>query len=168
MEPDVEIRFTTLYAWLVVAFGAIFAVLGLLFAVINPRMLAFDVFMTIVGLAAAAGGNYWRQHVHVVARLTPKQLVLSRDGAIDWSEIVAMDKKTMRASQHGVRSQSEYVCIRLRTRRSADSKLQGFMQRLKGSITGYDIIVPDSELSCTADWFIAECRKRMAGTAGKA
>jgi len=34
--------------------------------------------------------------------------------------------------------------------------------RMKTAVTGYDIIVPGNELSCTVDFFVAECKKRIA------
>jgi hypothetical protein len=38
------------------------------------------------------------------------------------------------------------------------------MLKLKGDVTGYDIIIPGYELSQPADWFIAECQKRMSAS----
>jgi len=42
----------------------------------------------------------------------------------------------------------------------ANPGLQGYLEKVKASVLGYDIVVPDGELSCTADWFIAECTQR--------
>jgi len=35
------------------------------------------------------------------------------------------------------------------------------VNQVKTKVTGYDLVVRGNELSCTADWFIAECQKRM-------
>jgi hypothetical protein len=61
-----------------------------------------------------------------------------------------------------VSDRSDFVCIRLKSRPAQKGRLHGFFQRVKHAVTGYDIIVPESELSCGAEQFVAECRKRMA------
>ena len=58
--------------------------------------------------------------------------------------------------------ESAHVCIKLKGPRKAPDKLQGFLNKVKKVVLGgYAIVVPESELSCSADWFIAECKKRM-------
>jgi len=154
--PVLEIRFPVWYAYGLMGFGALVLVLSIWFAFsLMPR--ALDIFIAVMGVAAIIGGNYWRHHLHVVARLTPRQLILRRGGAIDWSDIAEIDKKVIR-----VRNGSEFACIKLKTQRPPRDAIHGFVERLRSVITGYDVIVPSTDLSCTVDFFIAECRKRMA------
>ncbi len=158
--PTIEVRFPATYAWLTMIFGVIFFLLSFLVAGQNTGL---GLFIAALSLAAVIGANYWRHHLHVVARMTPRQLILRRGGTVDWADIAAIDKKTIR-----VRGQHEYICIRLSKARPAPPGLEGFMQKVKkAALGGYDIIVPDGELSCTADWFIAECNKRRAALTGR-
>jgi hypothetical protein len=166
--PVVELRFPPLYAWLLVGIGVAFAVLGLFLRLTTTHAPGLAVFIAVCGVAGAAGGNYWRHHLHCVARLTPRQLYLQREGTIDWTNIAAIEKKQLKTTYRGVRNTSEFVCITLKKKRPVNDRLTGFMHNLKSTITGYDIIVPDTELSCTADWFLAECRKRMDAASGSA
>jgi hypothetical protein len=159
-EPTLEIRLTAKYAWILIGAGAIFFVLGFLLGTKNPPL---GIFISIASVAAVIGGNYWRHNLHVVARLTPRQLILRRDGAIDWTNIAAIDKKEITTPNHGVRHRSEFVCIKLKNKPKAREGVYGFLDKVKSTVLGgYDIVLGDSELSCTADWFIAECKKRMA------
>jgi hypothetical protein len=160
VEPTIEIRLTAKYAWILIGAGAIFFVLGFLFGSKNAPL---GIFISVAAFAAMIGGNYWRQNLHVVARLTPRQLVLRRDGTIDWTNIAAIDKKVIHSPNHGVRHRSEFVCIKLKTKPKARDGVYGFLDKVKNTVLGgYDIVLGDAELSCTADWFIAECKKRMA------
>ena len=152
--PTIEIRFPAKYAWGLMALGAVFFLVAFLPLGKNPGL---AVFIMILSAAAVIGGNYWRHHLHVVARLTPTQLILRRGGAVDWREISTIEKKTIQ-----VRAEtSEFICIKLRNKRPPAPGLEGWMDKLKAKVTGYDLVVPGNELSCTADSFIAECRKRM-------
>jgi hypothetical protein len=88
---------------------------------------------------------------------------------VNWSDIAEIEKKTIHLRHKGVPHESVYICIKLKTPRKAPDKLQGFLDKVKkAAFGGYDIVVPESELSCSADWFIAECRKRMLAVAGAA
>lgn len=149
--PTIEIRFPATYAWIAMVFGAVFFFTGFLVAGQNT---ALGLFISALALAAIIGGYYWRQHLHVVARLTPRQLILRRGGKVEWTEIEVIDKKTLRPTIKGVRHRADYACIKLTKRRPSEPGLAGFLG-------GYDIIVPHHDLSCTVDWFIAECNKRI-------
>jgi hypothetical protein len=165
--PPIAIRFSPLYAWLGIGFGVLCFFLGLLLALLHPhRDLVFGLGLSMMSAATVIGSNYWRKHLHIVAQLTPEQLILRTDGTVKWSEITAIEKKKIRARYHGTSHESEYVCIRLKNRPQAKNRLEQFLKKAKHGITGYDIIVGDTEISCTADWFIAECQKRMAAAAG--
>jgi len=166
--PVIVIRFPATYAWLAIGFGGLFFLLGILFALLQPhRNLAFGAFLSTVSLAAAIGANYWRQHLLVVAQLTPRQLILRRDGTVNWSDIAAIEKKEIHSSYRGTAGTSQFARIRLKSRPAPKGRLHGFLQKAKHAVTGYDIIVPASELSCTADWFVAECHKRMAAASAR-
>jgi hypothetical protein len=158
------IRFPPLYAWIVIGVGAVFLLLSLVFAALGSahNNLGFDAFLAIVSVAAIVGGNYWRHHLHVVARLTPEHLFLRREGAIDWADIATIEKGTLRLSRRQTQAESEFACITLKHPRAPRSGLEATLSRLKSAVTGYDIIVPGNELSCTVDFFVAECKKRMA------
>src|SRR5581483_2586387 len=165
--PDLDIRFPAGYAWLLMGIGAVFFLLGLLIAfVFRHGSLGFGLFLMALSAAAVIGGNYWRQHLHVVAQLTSRQLILRREGAVNWDEIAAIETKEIHSSYRGTKGKSEFVCLKLKSPRAPQSGLQGFMARAKAAITGYDIIVPMSEFSCNADWFVTECRKRIAAVPG--
>ena len=165
--PVLEVRFPATYAWLAMAFGCVFFLLGLVFALLNhQRHLGFGLLLSTASLAAVIAANYWRGHLHVVARLTPKQLVLRRDGAVDWETIDHIETKTIHSAYRGAATRSEFVCIKLKSRPAPKNRLDGFFRNARHAVTGYDIIVGVSELSCTADWFVAECRKRIAAAGG--
>jgi hypothetical protein len=162
--PVLEIRFSPIYAWLLIGFGGIFFLLAFLVGSKNPGL---GVLIAVLSVGGMFGGNYWRHHLHVVARMTPRQLILQRGGTMSWGDIAAIEKKTIRVPYKGVSQESSYVCIKLKTPRKATDKLQGFLDKVKKTVLGgYDIIVPESELSCSVDWFIAECKKRMVALAG--
>ena len=161
--PVLVIRLTPLYAWIVIGAGVAFLLLGLAFAGFGSRMSpAFNLFLIVLSLAAIFGGNYWRHHLHVVARLTPRQLILRREGAIDWADIAELEKKTLRISRRQTQAESEFACIKLKNPRPPSSGLAAAMAKFKSAVTGYDVIVPGNELSCTVDFFVEECKKRMA------
>jgi len=161
--PVIDIRLTAVYAWLMIGFGCLCFLLGLVLAMLHHgRDLRFGLVLSGISLATALGGNYWRKHLHIVAQLTPQQLILRRDGAVNWGEIAAIDHKQIHAFNHGVRHESRFVCIKLKTRPPAKNGMHAFFLKAKQAISGYDIILGESELSCTAEWFIDECRKRMA------
>ncbi len=161
--PVLIIRLTPLYSWIVIGTGAVFLLLSLVFALGSGHLsLGFDFFLAAISIAAIFGGNYWRKHLHVVARLTPGQLILRRDGAVDWADIAEIEKRTLRLSRRQTTAESEFACIKLKNPRPPAVGLQGKLLRLKSAVTGYDIIVPGNELSCTVDFFVAECQKRMA------
>jgi hypothetical protein len=162
--PVVVVRFPALYAWMAIGFAGLFFLLGLVFAVLNRRNPVPGLSISAISVAAVLGANYWRLHLHVVAQLSPRQLVLRRDGAVNWGDIAELELKTIRASYRATPSESQFICIKLRSRPAPRGALDGFLRNAKRAISGYDIIVPASELSCGADWFVAECRKRMAAT----
>lgn len=164
--PILEIRFTPAYAWILMGAGGVFFLLSFL---VGSKTPALGIFIAVLSVGAVFGGNYWRHHLHVVARMMPRQLVLQREGIVKWSEIAMIEKKTIHMRHKGVPHQSAYVCIKLKTPRQAADKLQGFLNKVKKVVLfGYDIVVAESELSCSADYFIAECRKRMVAVAGAA
>ena len=161
--PNLEIRFTPVYAWMTIGFGVIFFLLGFFIALLgHHRNLGFGFVICLISVPAVIGANYWRKHLHIVAQMTPGQLVLRRDGSIDWDNIAAIENKEIRSSYHGARGRSEFVCIRLKNKPAPKNRWDSFFLKAKHAITGYDVIVPANDMSCTADWFIAECRKRMA------
>ena len=164
--PTIEIRFSAIYAWMLIVFSSIFFFLAVF--LIGPKHRPLALFIVMLSIVGIWGGNYWRQHLHVVARLTSRVLVLQRDGTVPWADVAEIEKKSLRVPVHGVRHESEYICIKLRVPRPPKPGAQGIFDQVKSALTGYDIIVPQTELSCTADWFIDECRKRMAAVTAKA
>jgi hypothetical protein len=161
--PDIEIRFTPVYAWIAIGFGVIVFLLGLFIALLtHHRNLGFGLVLCLISAAAVIGGNYWRKHLHVVAQMNPRQLVLRRDGPIEWDNIAAIEKKALHSFNHGVRHRSEFVCIKLKNKPAPKNAWDVFFLKAKSAILGYDVIVSANDMACTAESFIAECRKRMA------
>src|SRR5262249_37999628 len=163
--PIIVLRFPALYAWMVIVFGGLFLLLGLWITLLTPRRnLGMGVFISVVSIAAIIGANYWRHHLHIVAQLTPRELILgkTRGGTINWTEITAIEKKVL----HSPKGSSEFICIALKARPATKSKLDSFFNKAKHAVTGFDVIVPASELSCGADWFLAECLKRIEAAGG--
>jgi hypothetical protein len=160
--PVIEVRFPPTYAWIAIGFSGIFFVLGLVFALLDRRNLGVSVLISTASLAGLVGATYWLQHLHVVARLTPTQLVLRRDGTVNWADIAEIKLVEIRASYRGTPTRAELVCIKLKTPPPRKAGLEGFMARARHAVTGVDIIVPGNELSCPTAWFLAECQKRMA------
>jgi hypothetical protein len=179
-EPVVELKLSPIYPWLLIVFGGIFFLLGLMIA--SPfgrdQNVALGILICVASAAAVVGGNYWRHHLPVMVRMTPRQLVLSRNWprhvAVDWDEIVEIEKKTITLARHGVRHTSELVCIKLKKPLPVNDALnQSFpaykrfnevlMKGIKDNLLGgYDLSInPQDEFLRSADWFIAECKKRM-------
>ena len=157
--PTIEVHFSPVYAWMLIGFGAIFFGLAL---VLGKKFPPLGIFIALASLAGMIGGNYWRQHLHVVARMTPRHLILRREGSVAWSEIAQLEKKVVHVYYRGSH-QSEFVCIRLNAKRNVREGFSGVLDLIKKKLLrGYDLVVPGSELSCTVDWFVAECQKRMA------
>jgi hypothetical protein len=161
IAPDLEIRFSPLYAWLIMGFGLLFFFIGLLF--VSPsargRNVGLGLFICAASIAAVVGGNYWRHHLPIMVRMTPRQLFLPRGVTVEWAEITAIEKKTIPLR----RQSSEWICIKLKNKLPARNFSEKFGLRLKSLLTGgYDIVIsPQQELMRDADWFIAECKKRM-------
>jgi hypothetical protein len=156
--PTIEIRFSPIYAWLLIGFGVIFFLLAFL---VGRQNVGLAIFIAVASLGGVFGGNYWRRHLHVVARMTPRQLILQRGGTVNWTDIVAIERKRLTIRYRGSH-ESDYVCIKLAAGRPVRDGLEGWLDKAKTAVLGYDIVVPGSELSCTADWFVEECKKRMA------
>jgi len=165
--PNIEIRFTPVYAWMMIGFGVIFFLLGLFIALLaHHRNLGFGLVLCLISIPAVIGANYWRKHLHVVAQMNPQQLVLRRDGPIGWDNIAVIENKVLHSFNHGARHRSEFVCLKLKTKPVPKDRWHGFFLKAKSAIIGYDVILSANDMSCTADWFIAECRKRMAAASG--
>jgi hypothetical protein len=183
--PDIELRLSPLYTWLLIGFGAIFFVIGLLFA--SPAAkhpnIGLGILICAVSAAAIIGGNYWRHHLPVVAAIRRRGLYRSsmqgRPVTIEWSNIAEIEKKTINMMHHGVRHGSEVVFIKLNNpipakdrlsenfaayKRFQEKVLKGIKDNLLG---GYDFYLnPQDEFLRSADWFISECKKRMDLAAG--
>src|SRR5689334_21360031 len=113
--PDLIVRFPVGYAWLLMGIGAAFALLGVAIMVTTtvPGGRGMGEFIVLCGIAAVVGGNWWRHHPHEVARLTPRQLVLRREGIVKWEEISAIDKKEFTVRYRGTPTKNEFACIKL-------------------------------------------------------
>lgn len=179
-EPDLEIRLNPLYAWMLIIFGGIFFLLGLMMAapIGKTRNVGLGLLISFASAVAIVGGNYWRQHLPIMVRMTPRELILSRSWprstVIAWANLAELDKKSINLTRHGVRHSSELVFIKLKSplptadplsasssayKRFNEMLLTGIKNNLLG---GYDLwINPQDEFSRSADWFIGECRKRM-------
>ena len=179
--PELAIRLSPLYAWLLMGFGVLMFFIGLLFLSPTSRgkNIGLGMLICAASIATVIGSNYWRHHLPVLVRMTSRQLLLPGKWpqriAIDWTNIVAIDKKTLTVSRHGVRNNSEFVCIKLKDplpmtdplsqafpayKRMNEALMKGVTKTLLG---GYDLVInPVDEFARTADWFLAECQKRMA------
>jgi len=178
--PDIELRLSPLYAWLMIGFGGVSLLLGILIvsSVAKGHNTGLGVLICLASISAIGGGNYWRKHLPVMVRMTPRELSLPkmwpRRVIVPWSEIAVIEKKTLTGSRHGVRQTSEHVCIKLKTplpsndrlseswpgyKRFNDALMSGVKNNLLG---GYDLFLnPQDEFLRDADWFILECKKRM-------
>lgn len=178
--PDIELRLSSLYAWLLMGFGVIFFFLGLLFASPTAKHpnIGLGILICAISAAAIIGGNYWRHHLPVMAAIRRRGLyrssVQGRPMLIEWSNIAEIQKKSIALMRHGVTQNSELVFIKLKKpisandalsknfpayKRFQDALLKGIKDNLLG---GYDFYInPQDEFLRSADWFIAECKKRM-------
>jgi hypothetical protein len=163
--PVITIRFSPLWAWLLIGISAAFLLLGIYLAITVRHQSNIPVVISGLAVVGMLGGHYWRHHLHVVARMTPRQLILRRDGVINWGDITTIEKKEISMRYRGANGRSVFICIKLKTPKAAKNKFDAFFNRMKSAITGFDVLVPENELSCTAEWFIAECQKRIAAAA---
>lgn len=78
--PDIELRLSPLYPWLLIGFGVLFFLLGILFAspIAKGRNVGLGLFISLASIAAVVGGNYWRQHLPVMVRMTARELSLPK------------------------------------------------------------------------------------------
>jgi hypothetical protein len=176
---DVELKLSPFYAWGVMVFAAIMFVIGLL--ILSPqakgRNVTLGALISIASAAAIAGGNYWRTHMPVMARLSSRQLHLPgmwpRKVIVNWTDIIALEKKVLTVRYRGTHT-TEFVCIKLRNpipasdplslaspayRRFNETLTRGFNQAVLG---GFDLAIdPLGQFGRTADWFLAECQKHM-------
>src|SRR6516225_6272475 len=61
--PVIDIRFSPVCAWLMIGFGCLVFLLGLVLAMLHHgRDLTFGLCLSGISLATAVGGNYWRKH----------------------------------------------------------------------------------------------------------
>jgi len=100
--------------------------------------------------------------------MTQRQLSLPRGVVVNWTDIVEIQKKTLTVSRHGVRHSPEFVCFKLKNQPAKYGRAnEAFLKVLKGAVLGgYDVVInPQDQLLKSADWFIAECRKRMSAAA---
>jgi hypothetical protein len=176
---DIELRLNPMYAWIAIGAGAAFLLLGLFILAAPSKSLGRGpgILIALISIAAIIGGNYFRHHLPVMVRMTARQLSLPgmwpRRLVIDWTNISAIDKKTVTLFRHGVRQQSELVCIKLKNPPAANDPLsqaypaykrfnEALQKGAKALVGGYDVIInPMDNFMRTADWFIAECKKRM-------
>jgi hypothetical protein len=178
--PDIELRLSPLYAWLLIGFGGVCLFLGILVAFPGAKghNTGLGVLICLASIGAVGAGNYWRKHLPVMVRMTSRELSLPkmwpRRVIVPWSEIAVIEKRTLTGFRLGVRQVSEHVCIKLKNplpsndrlseswpayKRLNDSLMNGVKNNLLG---GYDLFLnPQDEFLRDADWFIAECKKRM-------
>jgi hypothetical protein len=178
--PDIELRLSPLYAWLLIGFGGVCLFLGILVAspAAKGHNTGLGVLICLASMGAIGGGNYWRKHLPIMVRMTSRELSLPkmwpRRVIVPWSEIAVIEKKTLTGFRRGVRQISEHVCIKLKNplpsndrlseswpayKRLNDALMNGVKNNLLG---GYDLFLnPQDEFLRDADWFIAECKKRM-------
>lgn len=167
--PDIELRFSPMYAWLLMGFGALFCLMGLYLAFGLPQMrgLVGGLLLSAASVGAIFGGDYWRKHLPVVVRMTEKQLVISRGLVADWTEIASIEKKSLGISRYGARNNTEWVCFKLKKNRVAKDARQESFNKFRSALFGSDFVFsPQQEVMEDADWFMAECRKRMDAAAG--
>ena len=176
---DIELRLNPMYAWIAMGAGTAFLLLGLFILAAPSKSLGRGpgMLISLISIAAIIGGNYFRHHLPVMVRMTSRQLSLPgmwpRRLVIDWTNISAIDKKTVTLFQHGVRQQAELVCIKLKNPPTVNDPLsqaypaykrfnEALQKGAKALVGGYDVVInPLDNFMRTADWFIAECKKRM-------
>src|SRR5262249_53344992 len=74
--PVITIRFSPLWAWLLIGISAAFLLLGIYLAITVRHQSNIPVVISGLAVVGMLGGHYWRHHLHVVARMTPRQLIL--------------------------------------------------------------------------------------------
>jgi len=118
--PDIELRLSPLYAWLLIGFGGVSLFLGILVASSAAKVhnTGLGILICLASMGAIGGGNYWRKHLPVMVRMTSRELSLPkmwpRRVIVPWSEITVIEKKTLTGFRLGVRQVSEHVCIKLK------------------------------------------------------
>ena len=177
--PEIELRLSPLYALGLIVFGAMMFFVGLLFLSTQSRgrNVGLGIFICAASAATMIGSNYWRHHLPVMVRMTSRQLLIPgqwpRRVVVDWNNIADIQKKSLAISRYGVRNQSEFVLIKLKKPLEVDDPLsqafpaykrfnQAFVKGISHAILGgYDLVINPLDFFRTADWFIAECKKRM-------
>ncbi len=97
--PDIELRLSALYAWILIGSGVVLFLVSLLFLAPQSkgRNVGLAFFLCVVSIGAVIGGNYRRHHMPVMVRMSRSHLSLPgmwpRRLVIDWREIEAIDKR---------------------------------------------------------------------------
>jgi hypothetical protein len=178
--PDIELRLSPLYSWVLTGFGGAGLLLGIMIAspLAKGHNTGLGVLICLASIGTIGGGSYWWKHLPVMVRMTSRELSLPKMWPkrviVPWSEIAVIEKKTLTGFRRGVRQTSEHVCIKLKNplpsndrlseswpayKRFNDALMDGVKNNLLG---GYDLFLnPQDEFLRDADWFIAECKKRM-------
>src|SRR5258705_3689076 len=74
--PDIELRLSALYAWILIGSGVVFFVLSLLFLAPQSkgRNVGLGGFLCLVSIVALIGGNICRHHIPVMVRMSRSHL----------------------------------------------------------------------------------------------
>jgi hypothetical protein len=158
---DLEIQFNPLYAWLLVAFGCVFFSLGLF--IMTPWAVGGSVsgglLICLASACGFAGGVFWLKHLPVILRFTSQELQLPGSAPVRWNEIETVDVRTI----HIRRNPVSYACIKLKTKRNADSTMRRVFEAARDAILGdYDIVLDEQRYARPAEWIAAECRRRLS------
>ncbi|HEX4440400.1 MAG TPA: hypothetical protein VH854_10050 [Thermoanaerobaculia bacterium] len=158
-EPgEIALRLSPLYGVLILAAGAVFAVLGLgRFGKAGPT---FYTLCLAAGLVAILGGVWLLRRRGIIVRMTSSALHL-REVAIPWREIRSVER---------VRDGRRYwVGICLTTPRTdlddVALKARAVLRAMRSPGAECDYSILETDLPRSTVWFVEECRRRMAAAA---
>jgi hypothetical protein len=159
---DIEIQFNPLCAWLLVGFGCVFFFLGLF--IMTPwaaqGSVAGGLLICLASVCGFVGGVFWLKHLPVILRFTSEELQMPGSAPVRWDDVETVDVRTIRIRGNQV----NYACIKLKTKRNADSTMRRMFHAARDAILGdYDIVLDEQNYSRPAEWIAAECRRRLSG-----
>jgi hypothetical protein len=160
-DDIVEVTFTPVPAWMLLAAGGIFLVLGLLFTTpfVHQQQIVLGLVIASASAVALVGGLYWLKHLPVLLRFTPDELQFPsrKQKAIRWLDVERVEMKKVNPFAGG-----DCLCIKLKAKGPRPGTTNA-LHRLRGLVgADHDLILNDQTVARGASWLVTECQRRIS------
>src|SRR5947209_12155835 len=86
----------------------------------------------LASVCGIAGGVFWLKHLPVILRFTSDELQMPGSAPVRWDDVETVEVRTIRIRGNSV----NYACIKLKTKRNADSTMRRMFQAARDAILG--------------------------------